>query len=830
MNDVKMNRLHFAAIVIVLSIAISGVCMCPSDVCTCKWKGGKQSVECGDKFLAEFPTGIDPGTQVLNFTGNNLQHLMSERFYKMGLINLQKIYLPRNQLSRIHDRAFRGLSNLVELDLSDNMLAAVPSETFSDYTSLMRLILNGNVIRELRANAFRYLSFLTTLELSNCQLNSIEDEAFLGLDNLEWLKLDGNLISTLQGNHILPHSLHGINMQGNRWLCDCNLIDLHVWLNNFNVPQQIEPPKCVFPEKLAGSTIKHLKTDDLACAPQITPATLFFELQEGRNISLLCKVTATPDATIAWLFQGHILQNDTFSSQNLHLFYYIDDGVDGRHSELFIFNVGPDVNGTFSCYAENSAGNYIANYTIRVLVREEPIVEEVNFPYEYFVIIIVGAGIGAFIIVLICCCIILKCVRRTKRRRKCKNGGQDGNSQTQSNQMKFTTSKSDGPTIYPILKNGNYAHSHKEMQLTIGPSASLLTHQHHGAEIAAVAGNQILCSPPAVRPYPDQNPDLINDAESVKGRGRHDIDDAVSDQVSLGPCSLQGLNCENSFHPSEKMLRNAAIKYNTLTLPHNINKDLYQHQVDVHLNPGCFLAQKAYPMPCYDFQGMQATSLMQSHLMSQPNSQVNYYRTLPHKPKPKIPSSPSVRFSLEAEFLNQGSTIAFDTYNLRQDIRYTLDGYPKPLMSQDHGMQGDQQFPSPPDGYKNDLSQANAAAILASNNGTIVCAAVPQWPASMPGYNVTRNDPVISGVADASGCTEPKRLVVSNLKLSSVKSKLISNGSSLENDVIHEEQNEDEMDEADNTEKLRQLTGPLADSPDEGYVGDASHEAITPDT
>lgn len=816
MNDVKMNRLRFVAIVVVLSIAMGTVCACPSDDCTCKWKGGKQTVECGGKFLADLPVGIDAGTQVLNFTGNNLQHLMSERFYKMGLINLQKIYLPRNQLSLIHERAFRGLSNLVELDLSDNMLAAVPSDTFSDYTSLMRLILNGNAIRELKANAFRYLSFLTTLELSNCQLASVEDEAFLGLDNLEWLKLDGNRISTLQGNHILPHSLHGINMQGNRWLCDCNLIDLHAWLNNFNVPQQIEDPKCVYPDKLAGATIKHLKTNDLACAPQITPATLFFELQEGRNISLVCKVTATPDASITWLFQGHLLQNDTFSSQNLQMYYHIDDYGADRNSELFIFNVGPDVNGTFSCYAENSAGNFIANYTIRVLVREEPIVEEVNFPYEYFVIIIVGAGIGAFIIMLGCCCVLLKCVRRTRRRRKCKNGGQAGGAQGQSNQMKFTTSKADGPTIYPILKNGNYAHSHKEMQLSIGPSASLLTHQH-GGEIAAVAGNQLLCSPPAGRPYPDPNPDLINDAESGKGRGRLDLDDAASDQASIGPCSLQGLGCENSFHPSEKMLRNAAIKYNTLTLPHNINKDLYQHQVDVHLNPGCFLAQKAYPVPCYDFQGMQATSLMQSHLMGQPNSQVNYYRTLPHKPKPKA-ASPSVRFSLEAEFLNQGSTIAFDTYNLRQDIRYTLDGYPKPLLGQqEHGMHGDQQFPSPPDGYKNDMSQANAAAILASNNGTIVCTPVPQWPATLPGYNVTRNDPVISGAA-------------ANLKLSSMKSKLMANGGGLENDVIHEEQNEDEADEADGTEKLRQLTGPLADSPDEGYVGDASHEAITPDT
>lgn len=163
---------RFYLVFIVVSIVIKAVCTCPSEVCTCKWKGGKQSVECGDKFLTDLPSGIDPGTQVLNFTGNNLQYLMSERFFKMGLINLQKIFLPRNQLSRIHDRAFRGLSNLVELDLSENMLQVVPSETFSDYTSLMRLILSGNPIRELKSNAFKVKWTLFWYYITNSEQTS----------------------------------------------------------------------------------------------------------------------------------------------------------------------------------------------------------------------------------------------------------------------------------------------------------------------------------------------------------------------------------------------------------------------------------------------------------------------------------------------------------------------------------------------------------------------------------------------------------------------------------------------------------------------------------
>lgn len=41
-----------------------GVLGCPSD-CVCKWKGGKQTVECVSRALRTFPPTIDPGTQVM---------------------------------------------------------------------------------------------------------------------------------------------------------------------------------------------------------------------------------------------------------------------------------------------------------------------------------------------------------------------------------------------------------------------------------------------------------------------------------------------------------------------------------------------------------------------------------------------------------------------------------------------------------------------------------------------------------------------------------------------------------------------------------------------
>ena len=69
--------------------------------------------------------------QVLDLGGNNLQILPREVFSRHGLLNLQKLKLSHCKIGQIDPTAFRGLTNLVELDLSSNLLTSVPTPTFS---------------------------------------------------------------------------------------------------------------------------------------------------------------------------------------------------------------------------------------------------------------------------------------------------------------------------------------------------------------------------------------------------------------------------------------------------------------------------------------------------------------------------------------------------------------------------------------------------------------------------------------------------------------------------------------------------------------------------
>src|SRR5687767_10095194 len=73
----------FTLAVAVLSLSLFGPEAlgedCPKS-CLCKWKNGKETVECIDAHLFRLPFGLDPGTQVLDLSGNNLKVLEREAF------------------------------------------------------------------------------------------------------------------------------------------------------------------------------------------------------------------------------------------------------------------------------------------------------------------------------------------------------------------------------------------------------------------------------------------------------------------------------------------------------------------------------------------------------------------------------------------------------------------------------------------------------------------------------------------------------------------------------------------------------------------------------
>lgn len=335
---------------------------CPA-VCACKWKGGKQTVECVDRALITVPEPVDPATQVLDLSGNNLQILPQEAFARTGLVNLQRVYLRSCNIGQIHDRAFKGLTNLVELDLSHNLLTQIPSNSFKDAPFLRDLTLAQNPILKVHSDALNNLGSIVKLDLSRCDIRDIAADAFRNLRSLESLKLSHNKLRDLPLSSLERiEKLRAIDLSDNPWTCDCRLRDLKLWLEKHKL---LSTPACSAPSRLANRPFAELPIEEFACKPEILPVSRHVEAAVGENATITCRTEAVPSANVNWYWNGRLLQNGTNFNSHQKI-YIFEEGDTKKRSSLILTNTQESDSTEFYCVADNKGGNAEANFTVHV--------------------------------------------------------------------------------------------------------------------------------------------------------------------------------------------------------------------------------------------------------------------------------------------------------------------------------------------------------------------------------------------------------------------------------------------------------------------------------
>ncbi|XP_046604913.1 leucine-rich repeat, immunoglobulin-like domain and transmembrane domain-containing protein 2 [Neodiprion virginianus] len=340
-----------------------------SDDCSCKWKNGKQTVECTDRSLTTIPGWIDSETQVLDMSGNKIKVLPKYIFKRLGLTNLQRLYLRGCHIDRIDSEALAGLTNLVELDLSNNLLTTIPNTSFADTQFLRDLILSHNPIQKVPANALKYTPNLVKLDISNCKINEVDSKAFEGLGLLESLKLNNNKLVNLHPSMFESlEKLTSIALHENPWKCDCHMRDIKIWLLKRNIPTLVAPACRGGPDQLLDKMFSELSVDDFACRPVLLVVTRYAEATIGENASIVCRVSAVPPAQIKWYWNGRMLANHSaFSSFQKILIF--EEGQSRKKSTLVLTNAQESDSSEFYCVAENRAGSVEANFTLHVSLR-----------------------------------------------------------------------------------------------------------------------------------------------------------------------------------------------------------------------------------------------------------------------------------------------------------------------------------------------------------------------------------------------------------------------------------------------------------------------------
>ncbi|KAM3933537.1 SLIT and NTRK-like protein 6 [Leptodactylus fuscus] len=232
------------------------------DLCLCEEKDGSLLMNCEEKDITTLSEIEAPPSQYLemNLLNNGLYKLHVNEFsdfshlislhvgfnsiveIEPGAFNdlriLKKLHINHNSLEILRENTFLGLENLEFLQADNNFITTIEANTFSKLNRLKVLILNDNAIHFLPANIFRFVP-LTHLDLRG---NHLQNLPYVG-----FLEHIGRIIE--------------LQLEDNRWVCNCDLLQLKIWLENMPRQSTIGDVVCFSPSDLKGVVLRKLKKE-----------------------------------------------------------------------------------------------------------------------------------------------------------------------------------------------------------------------------------------------------------------------------------------------------------------------------------------------------------------------------------------------------------------------------------------------------------------------------------------------------------------------------------------------------------------------------------------
>ncbi|XP_071552070.1 uncharacterized protein [Panulirus ornatus] len=373
---------------------------CPK-VCECFWRDGKQMVACRDADFIDIPRGIEPSTQVLDLSHNNLRILPRNAFVYTGLVNLQKVILSHCNLRLLEKGSFNSVENVMELDLSNNELRSVPSAALMDMRVIRELSIADNALTTIPTSAFTHTPYMVQLDLSRNRIHTIEAGALRNLTELEILNLSDNMLTFLNASELEPLLLlRVIRIDGNPWQCNCYLRPLRQWFHDRGLAASV-PPSCSYPKWLMGRDWQLLENEEFLCAPRVTAIAPRVLGAHGENVSLLCRVETEVETTITWFVGDAPLYNDS-DLQRYLVVEMLTSNNSSYVSNLTITDVVSEDQGTYRCVAENRAGLRETNFTLQVS-HEVAEVRVANIDVSYMKEgLLIGVSILIFVLLLVC--------------------------------------------------------------------------------------------------------------------------------------------------------------------------------------------------------------------------------------------------------------------------------------------------------------------------------------------------------------------------------------------------------------------------------------------
>ena len=114
------------------------------------------------------------------------------------LTSLERLFLSKNDLTEVRPAMWRGLVNLVELNIDDSQITDIPTAAFAEMPKLNKLDLSGNLLTEVTGDMFSGID-LWSLNIGSNLITSIRD-----LPRASYVYFTKNLLTTLEEDTFLP--------------------------------------------------------------------------------------------------------------------------------------------------------------------------------------------------------------------------------------------------------------------------------------------------------------------------------------------------------------------------------------------------------------------------------------------------------------------------------------------------------------------------------------------------------------------------------------------------------------------------------------------------
>ena len=260
--------------------------------------------------------------------------------------SIEVLNLNHNEIREIGQDFFRSMPQLRRLYLSHNKInSTIEPNTFKKNTELTVIDLSNNDIEMIKSETFFHFRKLVFISLSNNRLLQIPEK----LPSLQWFDISDNLIESvleIQQNDIFPHEV--LLLGGNPFRCDCHI----QWLKEFfdtrkyllkyvDVAARKFIPVCAHPKKLSGQDWNHLSADAFTCDAEFTDKSLTSEHSSNkRDLNLISSVVNSNYIKLQWSVidieeDGEIpvyeLSYHPFGKKNQQVVRKIENGV-GKHT------------------------------------------------------------------------------------------------------------------------------------------------------------------------------------------------------------------------------------------------------------------------------------------------------------------------------------------------------------------------------------------------------------------------------------------------------------------------------------------------------------------